>query len=98
MVHMRQTADRLFGNDYIWSVLASGKDQIRLTAVSAAMGGMVRVGMEDSLWAGKGRLAKSSAEQVKMIRTVLETLSLDVATPDEAREILGTKGASNVNF
>jgi len=98
LVHMRQTADRLFGDDYIWSVLASGRDQIRLTTVGAAMGSMVRVGMEDSLWAGKGRPAKSSAEQVKMIRTVLETLSLDIATPDDARRILGTKGAANVNF
>jgi len=98
LVHMRQTADRLFGDNYYWSVLASGKDQIRMTTLGAAMGSHVRVGMEDSLWAGKGRLARSSAEQVTKIRTVLEQLSIEIATPDEARAMLGTKGAANVAF
>lgn len=98
LMHFRQTADRLFGDDYYWSVLAAGKDQIRMTTIGAAMGSQVRVGMEDSLWAGKGELARSSADQVRRIRTVLEQLSLEIATPDEARAILGTKGAQNVGF
>ncbi|MDT9598813.1 beta-keto acid cleavage family enzyme [Sphingosinicella rhizophila] len=98
LVHMRQTADRLFGDDYAWSVLAAGREQIRMTTLGAAMGSHVRVGMEDSLWAGKGELARSSADQVVRIRTILEQLSLEPASPDEARAILGTKGAHNVGF
>jgi uncharacterized protein (DUF849 family) len=98
LLHMRQTADRLFGDDYCWSILAAGKDQLRMVTIGAAMGSHVRVGMEDSLWAAKGQLARSSADQVKRIRTILEQLSLEPATPDEARAILGTKGASNVWF
>jgi uncharacterized protein (DUF849 family) len=98
IVHMRDTADRLFGNDYIWSVLAAGKDQIKSTTVSACMGGNVRVGLEDSLWYGKGQLAKSSGEQVARIVRILQELSLEIATPDEAREFLGTKGRSNTNY
>lgn len=98
VLHFKDTADRLFGDDYYWSLLAAGKDQIRLTTMSAVMGGNVRVGMEDSLWYGKGQLAKSSAEQVGRIRRILEELSLEIATPDEARAILGTKGADKVNF
>ena len=96
--HFRDTPDMLFGDDYYWSVLAAGKEQIRMTTLSAVMGGNVRVGMEDSLWYGKGQLAKSSAEQVGRIRRILDELGLEVATPDEARAILGTKGADKVNF
>ena len=98
LVHFRETADRLFGDDYIWSVLAAGKDQIRMTAIAGAMGGNVRVGMEDSLWYGKGQPAKSSAQQVGRIRRILAELDLEVATPAEARALLGTKGADKVNF
>lgn len=98
ILHFRDTADALFGDDYIWSLLATGRDQIRMTTMSLIMGGNVRVGMEDSLWAGRGRLAKSSAEQVVRIRRIIEELDLDLATPDEARALLQTKGADKVNF
>lgn len=98
VLHFRQTADELFGDNYYWSVLAAGKEQIKLTTQSALLGGNVRVGLEDSLWYGKGQLAKSSAEQVGRIRRILEELGLEIATPDEARAILGTKGKDNVNF
>jgi len=98
VVHFKETADLLFGDNYIWSLLAAGKDQIRMTTMAAAMGGNVRVGLEDSLWYGKGKLAKSSAEQVGRIRRIMEELELEVATPAEARAILGTKGADKVNF
>ncbi|MBL4857965.1 MAG: 3-keto-5-aminohexanoate cleavage protein [Erythrobacter sp.] len=96
--HMKRTADRLFGDDYRWSVLGAGSSQLRIVAQAAAMGGNVRVGLEDSLWAGRGRMAKSSAEQVLMARKVIEGLGLAVATPDEARQILGLKGGSRVGF
>ena len=96
--HMKRTADRLFGSDYRWSVLGAGASQLRIAAQSAALGGNVRVGLEDSLWAGKGRLAKTNAEQVTMVRKIIEGLGLAVATPDEAREILSLKGGDNVNF
>lgn len=98
LIHFKETADLLFGDDYIWSVLTAGKDQIRMTAMAAAMGGNVRVGMEDSLWYGKGRLARSSGEQVGRIRRILAELDLEIATPAEARVMLGTKGADKVNF
>jgi uncharacterized protein (DUF849 family) len=98
VLHFRQTADDLFGDHYYWSVLAAGKEQIRLTTQAALLGGNVRVGLEDSLWYGKGQLAKSSAEQVGRIRRIIEELGLEVATPDEARQILGTKGKDQVNF
>jgi uncharacterized protein (DUF849 family) len=98
VLHFKETADELFGDDYIWSCLAAGKEQIRLTTQAALMGGNVRVGLEDSLWYGKGQLATSSAEQVGRIRRILEELGQEIATPDEARAILGTKGADNVNF
>lgn len=98
VMHMRRTADRLFGADYVWSVLGAGASQLRIAAMSAAMGGHVRVGLEDSLWAGRGRLAKSSAEQVRMARGVIEGLGKTVATPDEARSILALKGADKVAF
>lgn len=98
LMHMRRTADRLFGDQYQWSILGAGKGQIALASIGAAMGSHVRVGLEDSLWIGPGQLAKSSAEQVTRIRTVLEALNLEVATPAEARNLLGLKGGGNVAF
>jgi uncharacterized protein (DUF849 family) len=98
VMHMKRTADRLFGNDYRWSVLGAGSAQMKVAAMSAAMGGNVRVGLEDSLWIGKGQLAKSNAEQVRKVREILEGLGLEVATPAEAREILQLKGSANVAF
>jgi uncharacterized protein (DUF849 family) len=98
VVMMRRTADRLFGADYVWSVLGAGRNQIPIATMSAAMGGNVRVGLEDSLWDGPGRLAHSNADQVKRIRTIIEALSLDIATPDEAREMLSLKGRNNTRI
>jgi uncharacterized protein (DUF849 family) len=98
LMHMKATADRLFGNDYYLSVLAAGRHQMPFTTMSAILGGNVRVGLEDSLYAGKGKLARSSAEQVLKIRRILEELSLEIATPDEARTMLATKGGDAVNF
>ena len=98
VMHMRRTADRLFGGQYQWSVLGAGKNQVAIAAQAAAMGGHVRVGLEDSLWIGKGQLATSNAEQVLKARQILEGLGLEVATPDEAREILQLKGADKVEF
>ncbi len=96
--HMKRTADRLFGDDYVWSVLGAGRHQLPITTMAAAMGGNVRVGLEDSLWDGPGHLAQSNAAQVRRIRKVLEGLGLDVATPDEARAMLSLKGGDQVNF
>lgn len=98
VAHMKRTADRLFGDSYRWSVLGAGANQLRIAAQSAAMGGNIRVGLEDSLWAGKGRLAKSNAEQVTLARKIIEGLGLEVATPDEARDILQLKGGDKVAF
>jgi 3,5-dioxohexanoate:acetyl-CoA acetone transferase len=98
VMHMKRTADRLFGDQYHWSVLGAGRSQMQIAAMSAANGGNVRVGLEDSLWAGPGRLAASNAEQVRLARQIIEGLNLDVATPDEAREILSLKGADKVDF
>jgi uncharacterized protein (DUF849 family) len=98
VLHMKRTADRLFGNAYVWSVLGAGRNQIPIATQSAAMGGNVRVGLEDSLWDGPGKLAESNADQVTRIRHIIEGLSLEVATPDEARQILQLKGHQNVNF
>lgn len=98
LMHMRRTADRLFGQDYQWSILGAGRNQIPLATMGAAMGANVRVGLEDSLWIGPGQLASSNAEQVGRIRVILEALSLEVATPDEARAILNLKGADKVAF
>jgi len=95
---MRRTADRLFGADYRWSVLGAGSNQLRIAAQSAAMGGHVRVGLEDSLWIGPGEPATSSADQVNKVRLQLEGMSIDAATPDEARAMLGLKGADAVGF
>lgn len=98
VLHMRRTADRLFGEDYVWSVLGAGRNQMNIATLSAAVGGNVRVGLEDSLWDGPGTLARSNAAQVTRIRTILEALSLEVATPDDARRILELKGGNNVAF
>ena len=98
VLHMKRTADRLFGKDYKWSVLGAGRNQLPIAAQAAAMGGNVRVGLEDSLWAGKGRLAQSNAEQVRMVRQIIEGLGRAVATPDEARAILSLKGGDKVAF
>lgn len=98
VMHMKRTADRLFGEDYRWSVLAGGRHQIRIATMAATMGGHVRVGLEDSLWIGPGKLAQSSAEQVALIRGIVERLGLQIATPDEARAILSLKGAGGVGF
>ena len=98
LMHMKRTADRLFGDQYRWSILGAGRHQIALASMGAAMGANVRVGLEDSLWAGPGKLAQSNAEQVRLIRQVLEGMSLEVATPDEAREILSLKGGDRVAF
>ena len=98
VMHMKRTADRLFGDQYLWSVLGAGRNQMFVAALSAVMGGNVRVGLEDSLWLGRGQLAKSNAEQVAKARRILEELGLAVATPDEAREMLKLKGGGNVAF
>lgn len=95
---MKRTADRLFGGDYRWSVLGAGRQQLPIAAQAAAIGGNVRVGLEDSLWAGPDRLATSSAEQVRLVRQIIEGLGLSVATPDDARAILQLKGADSVAF
>jgi uncharacterized protein (DUF849 family) len=98
VAHMKRTADRLFGDTYVWSVLGAGRNQLPVAAQAAAQGGNIRVGLEDSLWAAPGQLAQSNADQVKKARALLEGLSLEVATPDEAREMLDLKGAGDVAF
>jgi uncharacterized protein (DUF849 family) len=98
VMHMKRTADRLFGAQYKWSVLGAGRNQLPIAAQAAAMGGNVRVGLEDSLWAGPGKLAQSNAQQVRAVRQIIEGLGLAIATPDEAREILALKGADRVAF
>lgn len=98
LAHMKRIADKLFGDSYHWSILAAGRHQMPLITMGAIMGGSVRVGLEDSLYLGKGQMAKSNAEQVRRIRAILENLSLDVATPAEARQMLELKGGDAVNF
>jgi uncharacterized protein (DUF849 family) len=98
VLHMKRTADRLFGDAYYWSVLGAGRNQMFIAAMSAVMGGNVRVGLEDSLWLGRGQLAKSNAEQVAKARRILEELGFSIATPNEAREMLKLKGGRNVGF
>ena len=98
LLHAKRIADKLFGADYQWSVMASGRHQIPFTTMGALNGAHVRVGLEDSLYAGKGRLATSNAEQVRLLRQILEALSLEIATPAEARGILALKGADHVRF
>lgn len=98
LLFMKETADRLFGDAYVWSVLAAGRHQMAFTTMAGILGGNVRVGLEDSLYLGKGQLAKSNAEQVAKIRRILEELSREIATPAEAREILKLKGGDRVGF
>ncbi len=98
VMHMKRTADRLFGDEYVWSVLGAGRNQMPIATQSLALGGNVRVGLEDNLWAGPGRLATSNAEQVAMVRKLIEGLALEVATPEEARAMLSLKGGDAVNF
>ena len=98
VMHMKRTADRLFGDHYQWSVLGSGRSQMTIAAQAAAMGGHVRVGLEDSLWIGKGKLAESNAQQVTQVRKIIEGLGLKIATPKEARATLSLKGSDRTNF
>ncbi|SAL55046.1 PF05853 family protein [Caballeronia terrestris] len=98
LAHMKRTADRLFGDDFVWSILGAGRNQIPLATLGVAQGSNVRVGLEDSLWIAPGKLAESSAAQVRKIRQVIEGLSLEVATPQEARAMLALKGGDNVAF
>jgi uncharacterized protein (DUF849 family) len=98
VVMMKRTCDRLFGDKYRWSVLGAGRNQMPIAAMAAAMGGNVRVGLEDSLWIGPGKLAESNAQQVRQVRSIIEGLGLEIATADEAREILALKGGDRVNF
>lgn len=98
LVFMKRTADKLFGDAYQWSVIGAGAQQMRMAAVGAQMGGHVRVGLEDSLYISRGELATSNAQQVEKVRGILEMQGNQIASPDEARAILGLKGASEVNF
>ena len=98
LMHMKRTADRLFGDDYQWSILGAGKNQMTLASIGAAQGANVRVGLEDSLWLEPGKLARSSKDQVSKVRSILEELSLDVAAPNEVRNMLDLKGGKNVSF
>ena len=98
VLHMKRTADRLFGDQYRWSVLGAGAAQMKVAAQAATMGGHVRVGLEDSLWLGRGQLAQTNAAQVNRVRQIIEGLGLEIATPDEAREILQLKGGDRVGF
>jgi 3,5-dioxohexanoate:acetyl-CoA acetone transferase len=98
LVHMKRIADKLFGDSYYWSILAAGRHQLPLVTMGAIMGGNIRVGIEDSLWAGRGKLAESNADQVKMARAIIENLSLQIASPEEARGMLSLKGGDAVAF
>jgi len=98
VAHMKRTADRLFGDSYQWSVLGAGRNQLRVAAMSVAMGGHLRVGLEDSLWIGPGKLAESNAAQVRKAREIVEGMGLQVATPDDARALLALKGRERVAF
>ncbi len=98
LVFMKRTADRLFGDDYRWSVLGAGGAQMPMAATAVQLGGNVRVGLEDSLFIARGKLAESNAQQVAKVRRIIEDLGMEVATPDEAREMLGLKGGDRVNF
>ncbi len=98
VMHMKRTADRLFGDAYQWSVLGAGRHQLSIAAMAVSMGGNLRVGLEDSLWLGPGQFAKSNAAQVRAARQIVEGLGLEIATPDEAREMLALKGADKVGF
>ncbi|CAA9539027.1 MAG: hypothetical protein AF1210 [uncultured Thermomicrobiales bacterium] len=98
LLHMKRTADRLLGDAYVWSILGAGRHQINLTTMGAIMGGNVRTGLEDNIYLGKGELAKSNADLVAKVVRILRELSLEPATPAQARELMGLKGAANVGF
>ena len=98
VAHMKRTADRLFGDQYQWSVLGAGRNQLPIASMAAAMGGNLRVGLEDSLWLGPGKLAESNAAQVRAARTIVEAMGLEIAKPDDARRTLELKGRHAVNF
>ena len=98
VMHMKRTADRLFGKDYRWSVLGAGASQFRIATQAVAMGANIRVGLEDSIWIARGKLAETNAQQVTKARAIIEGLGLEIATPDEAREMLSLKGGDRVNF
>ena len=98
LMHMKRTADRLFGDDYQWSILGAGRNQLPLASMGLAQGSNVRVGLEDSLWIAPGELAQSNADQVRKVRQVIEGLSFEIATPDEARSMLQLKGFDEVAF
>jgi uncharacterized protein (DUF849 family) len=98
VLHMKRTADRLFGDAYHWSVLGAGRHQLAIAAMAVSMGGNLRVGLEDSLWLGPGQFAQSNADQVRAARQIVEGLGLEVATPADARRILALKGGDQVNF
>ena len=98
LVFMKKTADKLFGDKYRWSVLAAGAAQMPMATTASQMGGNVRVGLEDSLFIKRGELATSNAQQVEKIRRIVEDLGSEIATPDEAREILDLKGGDRVGF
>ena len=98
LLHMKKTADKLFGDDYEWSVVGAGATQMRMNATGASLGSHVRVGLEDSLWDGPGKLAQKNADQVKRVRDILEGLSLEVATSAEARQMLNLKGKDKTNI
>lgn len=98
VAHMKRTADRLFGKDYLWSVLGAGRMQMPIAVIAASQGGNVRVGLEDSLWDGPGKLARSNADQVRRVRSLVEGLGRDIASPAEAREMLQLKGRDQVAF
>ena len=98
VIHMKRTADRLFGSDYQWSVLGAGRNQLPIATMAVSMGGNLRVGLEDSLWIGAGQFAKTNADQVRKARQIVEGMGLEIATPDEARAMLQLKGGDKVNF
>lgn len=98
VMHLKRTADRLFGPDFRWSVLGAGKDQFRIATQALSMGGNIRVGLEDSIWISRGQLAPSNASQVEKARRLVQELGLTVATPEEARKMLALKGGDLVNF
>ena len=98
VMHMKRTADRLFGTNYRWSVLGAGASQFRIATQAVAMGANIRVGLEDSIWIARGELAKTNAQQVTRARAIIEGAGLTVATPDDAREMLSLKGGDRVNF
>ncbi len=98
LMHMKRTADRLFGSDYQWSILGAGKNQMTLASMGAAQGANVRVGLEDSLWIEPGKLAQSSKDQVTKVRNILQGFSLDIATPNQVRDMLKLKGSRHVAF